>query len=47
MAPMDAIPLLENLGLKVTCSGNGKVVEQSIKSGEKLVKGSTIIIKLA
>jgi cell division protein FtsI (penicillin-binding protein 3) len=47
MAAMDAISLLENLGLKVNFSGNGKVVEQSLNEGEKLIKGTTINIKLA
>ena len=47
MAAMDAISLLENMGLKVNFSGVGKVVEQSQKEGEKLVKGSTIVIKLS
>jgi len=46
MAAMDAISLLENLGLKVKVVGNGKVAEQSIKQGVQLKKGSTIIIKL-
>ncbi len=47
MAAMDAISLLENLGLKVNYSGNGKVVEQSLNEGEKLIKGTTIKIKLS
>jgi len=47
MAAMDAISLLENLGLKVSFSGNGKVVEQSLSVGEKLIKGATINIKLS
>jgi cell division protein FtsI (penicillin-binding protein 3) len=47
MAAMDAISLLENLGLKVHFSGNGKVIEQSLNEGEKLVKGATINIKLS
>ena len=46
MAAMDAISLLENLGLKVEIEGDGKVAEQSIKQGEKLERGLTIIIKL-
>jgi cell division protein FtsI (penicillin-binding protein 3) len=46
MAGMDAISILENMGLKVDCEGNGKVVEQSLNAGEKLIKGATIIIKL-
>jgi cell division protein FtsI (penicillin-binding protein 3) len=44
MPGMDAISLLENLGLKVSYLGNGKVVEQSLSAGEKLIKGSTIIL---
>ncbi|MEX1384341.1 PASTA domain-containing protein, partial [Lutibacter sp.] len=47
MAAMDAISLLENLGLKVNFSGNGKVVAQSLNEGEKLIKGATIKIKLS
>jgi cell division protein FtsI (penicillin-binding protein 3) len=47
MAGMDAISLLENLGLKVRFQGNGKVIEQSLNEGEELIKGTTIIIKLA
>lgn len=46
MAGMDAVSLLENIGLKVKISGIGKVTNQSIKSGEKLTKGNTIILKL-
>ena len=47
MAAMDAISLLENLGLKVDLEGKGKVTEQSINEGEKIVKGSIIKIKLS
>lgn len=46
MAAMDAIPLLENLGLKVSFKGGGKVKEQSISAGEKLIEGVTIVLKL-
>lgn len=46
MALMDAIPFLENLGLKVNYTGSGRVKEQSISEGETLVKGSTIKLKL-
>jgi cell division protein FtsI (penicillin-binding protein 3) len=42
----DAIPALENLGLKVVYSGKGKVVEQSI-IGLPLKKGMTIYLKLS
>ncbi|MDP3313352.1 MAG: penicillin-binding protein [Lutibacter sp.] len=47
MAAMDAIPLLENMGLKVTYEGMGKVREQSIKPGDSIAKGVTIILKLS
>ena len=47
MNGMDAVSMLENIGLKVKFSGVGKVKAQSIKKGEKLVKGSTIILKLS
>ena len=47
MAGMDAVSLLENIGLKVKISGVGKVKSQSIEKGEKLIKGSTIILKLS
>ena len=46
MAGMDAISLLENLGLKVSFVGSGKVVGQSLKSGEALNKGTRIALKL-
>ncbi|MFK5957658.1 MAG: penicillin-binding protein [Lutibacter sp.] len=46
MAAMDAIPLLENIGLNVNFQGEGKVKEQSISVGEKLIKGATIVLKL-
>ena len=42
----DAIPALENLGLKVVYTGEGKVVTQSI-IGHPLKKGMTIYLKLA
>lgn len=47
MAGMDAVSLLENLGLKVQVVGNGTVVKQSIISGEKLRKGEKIILNLS
>ncbi len=47
MDGMDAISLLENMGLKVQISGVGKVDHQSLKKGEKIVKGKTIILKLS
>ena len=47
MSGMDAVALLENLGLKVRFRGSGKVTTQSIKSGEKIIKNKTIVLKLS
>ncbi len=46
MAAMDAISLLENIGLKVNLNGEGKVQDQSINAGEILIKGTTIVLNL-
>ncbi|WP_299160971.1 penicillin-binding protein [uncultured Tenacibaculum sp.] len=47
MSGMDAVALLENMGLKVRFSGMGKVTEQSIKKGVKVLKGGTVYLKLS
>ncbi len=47
MSGMDAIALLENMGLKVKFSGMGKVTEQSIDKGIKVTKGATVYLKLS
>lgn len=47
MAGMDAVSLLENLGLKVNVIGNGMVKNQSIKKGEVYKKGTAITLKLS
>ncbi len=47
MSGMDAISLLENIGFKVKIYGVGKVNYQSIQRGEKIIKGTTIILKLS
>ena len=47
MAGMDAIPILENLGFKVSVVGTGVVQSQSVKAGEKLEKGKVIQLKLS
>lgn len=47
MSAMDALSLLENIGLKVKLSGVGKVTSQSLKKGTQLVKGKIIILKLS
>ncbi len=47
MSAMDAISVLENVGLRVRFSGLGKVKKQSIKGGRKLVKGKTIVLTIS
>jgi cell division protein FtsI (penicillin-binding protein 3) len=47
MSGMDAVSLLENLGLKVKVSGNGIVKSQSIKEGDKIEKGQQILLELS
>ncbi len=47
MPGMDALVLLESIGLKVKVKGIGKVTSQSLKKGEKLIKGKTIVLKLS
>lgn len=46
MTGMDAVSLLENLGLKVRIVGNGKVKQQSIKTGVEFKKGQEITLNL-
>lgn len=47
MSGMDAVALLENLGLKVKVIGAGKVKKQSLTSGQAFNKNQTIIIELS
>ena len=47
MAGMDAVALLENIGLKVKIIGNGEVSKQSISSGVKITEGDQIILNLS
>ena len=47
MAGMDAVSVLENLGLKVVFEGVGRVKHQSIRKGTRIIKGATIILKLS
>lgn len=47
MAGMDAISLLENLGLKVKTTGNGAVRKQSVLAGEPIIKGQKIVLNLS
>jgi cell division protein FtsI (penicillin-binding protein 3) len=47
MSGMDAIALLENLGLNVRFQGVGRVASQSLAKGRKINKGMTIVLKLS
>ena len=47
MSGMDAIALLENMGLKVRFNGYGKVQTQSVDRGQKVKKGTVIYLKLS
>ncbi|HHC78709.1 MAG TPA: PASTA domain-containing protein [Flavobacteriia bacterium] len=47
MAGMDAVAILENMGMKVHFKGTGKVVAQSVKAGEKLDKNTIIELTLS
>ena len=47
MPAMDAITLLENIGMKVKIIGNGKVKKQSVAKGTKLNSKQTIVLELS
>jgi cell division protein FtsI (penicillin-binding protein 3) len=47
MPGMDAIALLEKLGMKVKAIGVGKVKKQSLQAGQNLVKNTTILLELS
>lgn len=46
MGLKDALYLLENMGLKVSVSGKGKVINQSVQVGTVLFKGLTVFVEL-
>lgn len=46
MTLRDALYILENKGMKVSVSGTGRVIKQSVGPGNRISKGSTIIIEL-
>ena len=46
MGAKDAVFALESCGLRVSLSGTGRVVSQSIKNGSRVVQGQTIAITL-
>ena len=47
MSGMDAVAMLENLGLDVEVVGNGKVKKQSISQGTDLTKVKKIVLELS
>ena len=47
MQAMDALMLLERLGLKVQLKGKGKVMRQSIKQGSKVKSKQQILLELS
>jgi len=47
MSGMDAVSILENLGLQVEVRGNGKVKKQSISQGTDINKVEKIILELS
>ena len=47
MPAMDAITLLENMGMKVRIVGSGKVRKQSVSKGVKLNSKQTIVLEMS
>jgi len=47
MPAMDAVVLLENMGLKVKIIGKGKVIKQSVEKGQQFNKNQVIILELS
>ncbi|MGB7393269.1 MAG: penicillin-binding protein [Pricia sp.] len=47
MSGMDAISILENLGLQVEVKGNGKVKKQSVSEGTEITKAERITLELS
>ncbi len=47
MCGMDAVALLENLGIEVEVVGNGKVKKQSVAQGTRLEKVKRIVLELS
>lgn len=46
MGLKDALYLLENMGVKVTMKGKGKIINQSIPAGTGIQKGFTVYVEL-
>ena len=47
MSAMDAVSLLENMGLKVEFKGIGKVKSQSLGAGKKVSKNQKVVLELS
>jgi cell division protein FtsI (penicillin-binding protein 3) len=47
MSGMDALALLENLGIRVKIKGFGKVKKQSLQAGQNIAKNTTIVLELS
>ncbi len=47
MGLKDALYLLENMGVKVTVTGKGKIAAQSVPPGTELGKGVTVLLELS
>lgn len=47
MSGMDAVSILENLGLQVEVKGNGKVMKQSVSQGTRLNEVTKIVLDLS
>ncbi len=47
MPAMDAITLLENIGMKVQLIGSGNVIKQSVVKGTKIKKNQIIVLELS
>ena len=47
MSAMDAISILENMGLRVQVTGSGRVTSQSVKKGQKIKPQSLIQLELS
>ena len=45
MNVMDAIALLENMGLRVKFSGEGKVSSQSVAKGTKVARNTIVVLQ--
>jgi cell division protein FtsI (penicillin-binding protein 3) len=47
MGLKDALYLLENMGMKVSIKGKGKIINQSVAPGTSLGKGVTVMLELS